>query len=55
VKPVILYETWETVRFFICITRFKLVNTYAISRHPLLPIVERIFFIIAVISNPMCT
>ena len=54
-KPAILYERWETVRFFVCVTRFKLVNTYAISRHPLLPIMERIFFVIEVISNPMCT
>ena len=55
VKPAILHERWETVRFSICVTQFKLVNTYAISRHPLLPIVERIFFIIEVISNPTCT
>ena len=55
VKPAILYERWETVRFFIYVTRFKLVNTYAINRHPLMPIVERKYFIIEVISNPMCT
>ena len=54
VKPAIFYERWEIVRFFLCVTRFKLVNTNAISTHPLLPIVERIYFIIGVISNPMC-
>ena len=52
VKPAIPYETWETERIFICVTRFKLVNTYAISKHPLLPILERKIFIIEVISNP---
>ena len=51
VKPAIPYETWETERIFICVTWFKLVDTYAIGRHLLLPILERKFFTIEAFSN----